>query len=72
MATTVITHNGREVITTATAAARYGLTPAGMRSVIRDNGWEPVAELDGRLPLYDAEKLDADMKGRPGRGVRAS
>jgi hypothetical protein len=59
--------NGRLLVTTAQAAADRGITVAGMRKVLSQNGIEPVAELDGRTPLYDP--VDLARLNPPGRGV---
>lgn len=58
----------RPVVTTAQAAAARGITPAGMRAVINQNGIRPVAHLDRRTPLYDAEELDRALPPA-GRGA---
>lgn len=59
----------RPAITTTQAAQQHGLTTAGLRAIISQNGIEPVAHLDARTPLYDAAELDRALKARPGRGA---
>lgn len=58
--------DGRPVVTTKQAAAMRGITTAGMRKVLQQNGIEPVAHLDGRTPLYDLGGLE--RLNPPGRG----
>lgn len=60
----------RPALTTAEAAKLHGLTPSGLRAIISQNAIEPVAKLDERTPLYDAEQLERALAGRPGRGRR--
>jgi len=62
--------DGRPALTTAQAAARHGLTPAGLRRIIHVHHIEPVAYLDDRTPLYDPDQLAAALAARPGRGRR--
>lgn len=50
--------DGQPVVTTAQAAKARGITPAGMRAVLRQHGVQPVAHLDARTPLYDLAELD--------------
>lgn len=65
-----ITYRGRLVLTTAQAAERYGLALSSMRSALaRGLGVDPVAALDARTPLYDADQLDRAMHERPGKGA---
>lgn len=66
-----ITVDGRLALTIEQAAERYGLAPSSMRGELTRHGdsIEHVAMLDGRKPLYDAARLDALMKSRPGRGA---
>lgn len=62
------TVNGRPVLTTTQAAARYGYeTVAGLRATLSRLGVQPADELDARTPLYDLEGLDTVMAtiGRP-------
>lgn len=64
-----ITVDGRPALTTAQAATRHGLKPSSLRGEIARAGLEPVAELDARTPLYDAEQLAAALAARPGKGA---
>lgn len=59
--------DGRHAVTTKQAAKARGITVAGMRKVLSQNGVEPVAELDGRTPLYDLDDLAG--LNPPGRGA---
>jgi hypothetical protein len=64
-----ITLDGRLALTVEQAAARYGLKPHSMTSALSRLRVVPDAMLDGRKPLYLALRLDALMKGRPGKGA---
>jgi hypothetical protein len=59
--------DGKPAVTTKQAAAKRGITPAGMRAVLNQHGVEPVTYLDDRTPLYDADVLDRLPPA--GRGV---
>lgn len=60
-----ITVDGRSALTTAQAAARRGISPAGMRAVLADHDIVPAAHLDGRTPLYHLDDLNL-LPGRRG------
>lgn len=65
-----ITYDGKLVLTTAQAAARYGLELATMRKALSRLTVQPMPEsLDARTPLYPATDLDRAMKARPGKGA---
>ncbi len=66
-----ITYDGDPVLTTAQAAARYGLGMDAMRQALyRHPDIHPLPEmLDGRTKLYLASALDAAMGARPGKGA---
>jgi len=65
-----ITYEGKLVLTTTQAAARYGMTVPTMRKTLSRLALDQVPdELDGRTPLYYAAELDGAMKARPGKGA---
>lgn len=71
MANIRITYDGKLALTTAQAAARYGLELVAMRKALSRLPIQPLPEpLDARTPLYLATELDAAMRARPGKGVR--
>ncbi len=69
-----ITVNGKLAYTVEQAAAKYGVGPSSMRSVIARAGGqiEEAGRLDGKKALYLAAALDRLMAGRPGRGRSAT
>lgn len=69
MATIEIYRDGRRVLTSLLAAARYNRNPDAMRKVLSRLSLEPVGELDARTPLWDALALDAEMDALPGQGA---
>lgn len=71
MAQINITYDGRPAITTAQAAARYGLSMDAMRKALnRATDVHALPEmLDGRTLLYFVDDLDRAIPGRPGRGA---
>jgi len=64
-----ITVDGRLALTVEQAAARHGMAPNSMSSLISREGIEYVAKLDGKKRLYAAAALDAIVRARPGRGA---
>lgn len=65
-----ITYDGKLALTTAQAAARYGLSLAGMRTALHRLNFPALPEaLDRRTPLYAAAELDQAMKARQGKGA---
>ncbi len=53
-----ITVDGRPALTTGQAAQRCGISLGAMRKLLQRHKVEPVAALDRRTPLYDAETID--------------
>lgn len=68
MGTIRITVDGRPALTTHQLAAEFSLDPSGARTAFRRAGIRPVAQLDGRTPLYEAAPSRAALAARPGRG----
>lgn len=68
MATIRITVDGRLALTTGQLADEFGLTPAGMRTILGRLGVDAVAKLDDRTPLYPAVETRKALRERPGRG----
>lgn len=64
-----ITVDGRLALTVQQAADRYGLRPSSITAALSRLGVEPDAHLDDKKKLYLATRLDAIMKGRPGKGA---
>jgi hypothetical protein len=63
--------DGKLALTTAQAAAEFGYDPKAstMRTIIRELGLTPVADLDARTPLYGAVELRKAVNARPGKGA---
>jgi hypothetical protein len=70
MPSIAITVDGRTALTTRQLGEEFDLDPDSARTAIRRVGLEPVAHLDERTPLYDAETARAALSNRPGRGGR--
>lgn len=64
----IITVDGKVVVTIAQAAAARGITQAAMRKAISMQKIRPAFELDGRTPLFDPAEMGAILDARPGRG----
>ncbi|MFC4066563.1 hypothetical protein [Actinoplanes subglobosus] len=71
MSSIAITVDGREALTTRQLGEEFLLDPASARTAVRRVGLEPVAHLDDRTPLYDAETARTALRNRPGRGSRS-
>lgn len=69
MTTVEILVDGRPALTTRPAAEKHGFTPGGLRAIVDQVGIEPVAEIDGRTPVYDEADLERKLAARPGRGA---
>jgi hypothetical protein len=63
-----VTVDGRLALTTRQLGEEFGLDPASARTAVRRVGIEPIAHLDERTPLYDADAARAALRGRPGKG----
>ena len=73
MPTVRITIGGKVALTVAQAAERHGVSSIDtMHSIIRRAALEPDGHIDGRTPLYLAEKVRQAMVNRPGKGNRLS
>lgn len=73
MPTVRITVDRRLALTVAQAAERHGVSSIDtMHSIIRRAGLEPDGHIDGRTPLYLAEKVKRAVVSRPGKGNRRS
>jgi hypothetical protein len=68
MSSIEITVDGRTALTTRQLGEEFGLDPASARSAVRRVGLEPVAHLDDRTPLYDADTARTALRDRPGKG----
>jgi hypothetical protein len=67
----VITVDGQRALTTRQLGEEFALDPATVRTAVRRVGLEPVAHLDDRTPLYDAETARTALRNRPGKGRRS-
>jgi len=52
-----IRHGGRLALTVGQAAVRYGMSRNAVQKRLVRAAVEPLASVDGRTPVYDADKL---------------
>ena len=69
--TIIETDTGRELWRVTDCATHVGITPRTWTNYVANHRTpEPVAHLDGRTPLWDAEEIKTWHQNRPGSPVK--